>query len=62
MYIDKLKEKYLLISKYNTASSLLEWDFETHMPKKAAEKRAEVIGEISGKAFEMSVSDEMGSY
>lgn len=60
MAIEKLKEKYYLISKYSTAASLLEWDFETHMPKKAAEKRADVIGEISGKAFEMSVSDEMG--
>ncbi|SHE59967.1 carboxypeptidase Taq [Marinitoga hydrogenitolerans DSM 16785] len=60
MSIKKLKEKYLLISKYNTAATLLEWDFETHMPKKAAEKRAEVIGEISSKAFEISISDEMG--
>lgn len=60
MSINKLKERYLLISKYNTAAALLQWDFETHMPKKAAEKRADVIGEISGKAFEMSVSDEIG--
>ena len=60
MKIAELKEKYLLISRYSTAAALLEWDFETYMPKKAAEKRAEVIGEISGKAFEMSVSDEMG--
>ncbi|GAB6188992.1 carboxypeptidase [Marinitoga arctica] len=60
MSIKELKEKYYLISRYNTSAALLEWDFETYMPKKAAEKRAEVIGEISGKAFEISVSDEMG--
>ncbi|WP_197073371.1 carboxypeptidase M32 [Marinitoga sp. 1155] len=60
MSIEKLKDRYLLISKYNTAAALLQWDFETHMPKKAADKRADVIGEISTKAFELSVSDEIG--
>ncbi|NUU98482.1 carboxypeptidase M32 [Marinitoga sp. 1138] len=56
--LEDLKKRLRLISRYNTAAALLEWDFETMMPEKAAEERAEVIGEISGHAFEMSVSDE----
>lgn len=47
---------------YEEAVSLMEWDLRTGAPKKGAEQRAEVLGTLSSKIFDLSVSDQMRSY
>ncbi len=58
--IEELKEKYRWIYHFQSALNLIEWDFETHMPKKAFAKRAEAIGIISSFVFQYLTSDELG--
>ncbi|MBS4749507.1 carboxypeptidase M32 [Granulicatella sp. zg-ZJ] len=55
---DYLKEIALL----NEVLSLLGWDTSTGMPKEATSFRSEVKGYISGKAFEMSISEKLVSF
>ncbi len=57
---EKLKEKFRWIYNFKVANTLMQWDYETHMPKKAAEKRAEALGELSVFIFNYTLSDEMG--
>ncbi|QTA38858.1 carboxypeptidase M32 [Thermosipho ferrireducens] len=58
--MQNLKNHLKTISKFESAVSLLSWDFETYMPPKAAQKRAEIIGEIAGHAFKLFTSDKTG--
>ena len=58
--LEKLKERFLWLSKYGMALSLLHWDQEVNMPPKGFPRRAEAIGEIAGFIFEKSTDDEMG--
>ncbi|MCD6449762.1 MAG: carboxypeptidase M32 [Thermotogaceae bacterium] len=58
--MEKLKKKYRWIYHFQSALNLIEWDFETHMPRKAFEKRAEAIGTISTFVFQYLTSDELG--
>jgi len=60
MNMDKLKEYYQKMAKYSDALLLLYWDMQTYMPPAAGEYRAEVISEIGGFVFRMSISDELG--
>ncbi|AFH62166.1 carboxypeptidase M32 [Paenibacillus caseinilyticus] len=56
-------KKYLKKMKsYEEAIGLIYWDMRTGAPKKGIENRSEVVGELSGELFKMSVSDEMGAY
>lgn len=50
------------ISLLNEVNYLLGWDALTGMPKDATEFRAEVSSYISGKAFGMSVSEDMANF
>ncbi len=58
--LQQLKERYKWVYSFKSALSLLEWDLETHMPQKAAEGRARILGEISAFVFQQLTSDEMG--
>ncbi|ANQ53990.1 peptidase M32 [Thermosipho sp. 1063] len=55
--MEKLKKHLKRLSKFENALSLLHWDMETYMPEKAAEKRAEIIGEISTYVFKEFISE-----
>ncbi|MBO8160383.1 MAG: carboxypeptidase M32 [Thermosipho sp. (in: Bacteria)] len=55
--MEKLKNHLKKLAKFESASSLLHWDLEVYMPKKAANKRAEIIGEIAGFTFREFISD-----
>ncbi|WP_342512177.1 carboxypeptidase M32 [Sporosarcina sp. FSL K6-1522] len=60
------EEKFLALLKkmraYNEAVSIMYWDMRTGAPKKGIEARSEAVGTLSTELFQMSVSDEMGSY
>ena len=58
--IEELKNEFRKIARYNHAIALIGWDLETGAPKKSVEKRAEVLGELSSYAFELSVSEKIG--
>lgn len=57
-FLDYVKK----MSSYNEAISLMFWDLRTGAPKKGVEQRSEVIGTLSTDVFNMSVSEEMGTY
>ncbi|GIP32567.1 carboxypeptidase M32 [Paenibacillus sp. J2TS4] len=60
----QLEEFHKLIKKmnaYEEAIGLMHWDLRTGAPKKAVEGRSEVIGQLSGEMFRLSISDEMGA-
>lgn len=50
------------IGKLDSAQSLLGWDLHSHMPKKGAPFRSQVIAKLAKMSFEMSVSDELGGF
>ncbi|WP_163856132.1 carboxypeptidase M32 [Paenibacillus elgii] len=54
-YLKKMKS-------YEEAVGLIYWDMRTGAPKKGIAARSEVVGELSGELFKMSVSDEMGAF
>ncbi|WP_269103541.1 carboxypeptidase M32 [Paenibacillus sp. EPM92] len=54
-YLKKMKS-------YEEAIGLIYWDMRTGAPKKGIAQRSEVVGELSGELFRMSVSDEMGAF
>jgi len=56
------RDHMLEIGKLGSAIALLGWDQHTHMPRKAVAFRAQVIGKLTKILFELSVSDELGSY
>ena len=58
--LQKLKEKYIWISHFSSAFELLQWDMETHMPKKGGKWRAQIIGSLSEFIQAQQTSDEMG--
>ncbi len=58
--VEDLKNRFLWLSRYEMALSLLRWDQEVNMPPKGFTRRAETIGEIAGFVFENATSDEMG--
>jgi carboxypeptidase Taq len=60
--IDKFRNYLRKISHYNEALALMQWDLRTGAPKKGHPLRAESMGTISGKIFEMSTSPEMESF
>ncbi len=47
---------------YEEAVGLIYWDMRTGAPRKGIATRSEVVGELSGELFKMSVSDEMGAF
>lgn len=47
---------------YGEALEVMYWDLRTGAPRKGMENRSEVIGDLSGEMFKLSVSDEMGAY
>jgi len=49
-------------AKLSSAQALLNWDQQTHMPRKALAFRSQVSGALSKMIFERSVSDELGRY
>jgi carboxypeptidase Taq len=57
-FLDLLKK----ISSYNEAIGLMYWDLRTGAPKKGAEQRSEVIGQLSSDVFALSTSNEMKEY
>ena len=57
-YKEHLKE----IAKLGSALALLGWDQQAHMPKNGVGFRSQVVGKLSKMLFELSVSDELGSY
>ncbi|WP_281887116.1 carboxypeptidase M32 [Paenibacillus sp. YYML68] len=54
-YLKKMKS-------YEEAIGLIYWDMRTGAPKKGLGARSEVVGELSGELFKLSVSDEMAAY
>lgn len=50
------------MSHYQEALALIAWDLRTGAPKKGVERRAKVIGTLSGELFSMQTSDEMAGY
>jgi carboxypeptidase Taq len=61
----KLKEFRDFLKKikcYEEAVGLMYWDLRTGAPKKGVSMRSEVIGVLSGEAFRMSTSEQMGEY
>lgn len=57
-YKDHLRQ----IGKLESALALLHWDQRTNLPEQGKDARAEVIGELSKRAFALSISDELGHY
>lgn len=60
--LEMLKEKVKTIGDYSHAAMILSWDMETHMPRKGADAHISALTTLSGEAFKMSVSEEMGGY
>ncbi len=58
--LQKLKEKYIWISHFSSAFELLQWDMETHMPRKGGKWRAQILGSLSEFIQAQQTSDEMG--
>ena len=58
--LQELKDKYIWISHFSSALELLQWDMETHMPKKGAKWRAMIAGSLSEFIQAQQTSDEMG--
>ncbi|CAG7648456.1 carboxypeptidase M32 [Paenibacillus allorhizosphaerae] len=54
-YLKKMKS-------YEEAVGLIYWDMRTGAPKKGIAQRSEVVGELSGELFKMSVSERMGAF
>jgi carboxypeptidase Taq len=50
------------ISGYSEAIGLLHWDLRTGAPRKGAEIRSKTIGMLSGEAFRLQTSPEMGKF
>ncbi|WP_127585589.1 carboxypeptidase M32 [Paenibacillus koleovorans] len=47
---------------YEEALGVMYWDLRTGAPRKGMENRSQVIGDLSGELFRMSVSEEMSGY
>ena len=60
MSYKKFEKKYKKIADINYSIAVLNWDQETYMPKKGAEKRAQQIATLSGIAHEMGTSKKLG--
>ncbi|WNQ09184.1 carboxypeptidase M32 [Paenibacillus aurantius] len=59
----KLAEFRQLVAKiksYEEAIGLIYWDMRTGAPKKGLASRSEVVGQLSGESFKLSVSPQMG--
>jgi carboxypeptidase Taq len=50
------------IAKLGSALSLLNWDQQTHMPKRGVAFRSQVTGKLAKMRFELSISDELGAF
>src|SRR4051812_380536 len=50
------------ITAYNEALALIYWDLRTGAPKQGVQQRSEVVGVLSSEVYQLSVSDEMGTY
>ncbi|MFD2612121.1 carboxypeptidase M32 [Paenibacillus gansuensis] len=48
------------IKRYNEALGVMYWDLRTGAPRKGAETRSEVIGELSSDMFKLQTSEELG--
>ncbi len=59
---DGFMELVKRIKYYNDALAVLYWDLRTGAPKEGVPQRAEVIGMLSGEAFNLSTSAEMEEY
>jgi len=60
MSYKKFEELNNKITDLSYAIALLNWDQETYMPKKGAEKRAQQIATLSGMAHKMGTSKKLG--
>lgn len=56
----KFKQLTEKITDISYATSLLNWDQETYIPKKGVKRRAQQIATLSGMAHELSTSQELG--
>ncbi|WP_159883371.1 carboxypeptidase M32 [Paenibacillus puerhi] len=54
-YVKKMKS-------YEEAIGLIYWDMRTGAPKKGIAARSEVVGDLSGELFKLSVSEEMREF
>ncbi|MGL5151775.1 MAG: carboxypeptidase M32 [Clostridium sp.] len=60
--ISELKEYICGAERIVNALSIVAWDMQTNMPKKALEKRGGVIGELSSLVFEKSTSNKVKEF
>ncbi|MGL4773213.1 MAG: carboxypeptidase M32 [Clostridium sp.] len=60
--INELKDYIGVTEKIINAISIVVWDMQTNMPKKALEKRSGVVGELSSQIFNKSTSDELKEF
>ncbi|HHW15672.1 MAG TPA: carboxypeptidase M32 [Firmicutes bacterium] len=58
--VEEFKELMKRIRQYEEAAGILAWDLRTGAPRKGVAQRSEVVGMLSGQAFALSVSDQMG--
>ena len=59
--MDALRHRLARIHDLNTASAVLEWDQETHMPDAGVEARARQVGTLRQMAHELFTADETGA-
>ncbi len=60
MSYKKFQEQFSKIADIGYSISVLNWDQETYMPPKSAQKRAQQIATLSGIAHEMGTSKKLG--
>ncbi len=60
MSYKKFKKKYQKIADVSYSIALLNWDQETYMPKKGAQKRAQQIATLAGISHKMATSKKLG--
>ncbi|SET44991.1 carboxypeptidase M32 [Paenibacillus sp. NFR01] len=59
---DKFKALLVKIRGYQEAIQLLHWDMRTGAPRKGIGQRSETVGMLSGEAFKLETSDQMGEF
>jgi len=60
--VDGFRQLVKKIQSYNEALAVVYWDMRTGAPRKGIAARSEAVGTLSGEAFKLQTSDEMGHY
>ena len=60
--LDAYKSHVRRIGRLESAIAVLYWDQRSYIPDRGNEARAEVIGELTRRSFELSTSDTLGRY